>query len=51
MARNNFPFLGRRAGCDARRSERLVASDTSAEQLRSAPSLRYQKVKLFWAMS
>ena len=51
MARNNFPFCGRRAGCDARRSERRVASHTSEEQRRSAPALRPQNGKLFWAMS
>jgi len=51
MARNNFPFWGRRAGCDAMRSERRVASHTNEEQRRSAPALRPQNGKLFWAMS
>ncbi len=34
----NIPFLGALAGCSARRSERRVASHTSEEQRRNAPS-------------
>jgi len=43
MGPRNFPFWGCRAGCDARRPERRVASHTSEEQRRSAPAMRPPK--------